>query len=438
MRFGVDRTVRMTATPGAGMTPGVAFVAAAFIAVALMATALVSASPGFARTQTHANDDDDEPDAADAVCSMETGGTGFETKPLDANAGLGTLRYLLGGICVEVSGSLQATVQRSKTPEPRVGSSSTNPTTWNISPDLRIEAAKATSHGPLKFAFEMEWKYASDTHADPEPTLDEATVAYLGVTLGYTESLMNFWDSGDLQFSATAPSRSSYLVSYKTSWSDAITTAVAVEAGPPASRGETTWQLPSTNPYVTAQLKYDQDDWAFQVAAAYHEVEVLRGRFFDNSPVTQTGWAATVGFTIPSAFVAEDDALSTQFTYAVNSSIFLGTQQDVSFLAANFPTTGPTSGYSGVASYLHNWSDKWASMAFASYLELDVDLVPTSTSAKVLRYGVNVTYAPDDDWTIGAELDYLDARINDIIPVGQQSGREFKGPTGYLWVKRTF
>jgi hypothetical protein len=401
-----------------------------------MAAVLMLTAPGFARAK--ADDSDDEPDAADAVCSMETGGTGFDSKPLDANAGLGALRYLLGGICFEISGSLQATTQRSKTPEPRVGTSSTKQTTWNVNPDLRIEAAKATPHGPLQFAFEMEWKYASDTHADPEPTLDEATIAYLGVTLGYTDSLMNFWDSGDLQFSATAPSRSSYLMSYKKSWTDDLTSAVAVEAGPPTSRGETTWQLPSTNPYVTAQLNYDKDDWAFQVAAAYHQAELRQGRALDSSTDTQAGWAATVGFTIPFAFVAEDDAFSTQFTYAVNSSIFLGTQQDVSFLTANFPTSGPTRGYSGVASYLHNWSDKWASTAFASYLELDVDLITTSTSAKVLRYGVNLTYEPNDDWTIGAELDYLDARIGDIIPVGQQSGQEFKGPTGYLWIKRSF
>jgi hypothetical protein len=400
-----------------------------------MVAALVSV-PGFALAET--DDGDDEPDAADAVCSMETGGTGFDSKPLDANAGSGSLRYLLGGICFEISGSLQATGQRSKTPEPRVGTSSTKQTTANINPDLRIEAAKATPHGALKVAFEMDWKYASDTHADPEPTLDEATIAYLGVTLGYAESLMNFWDSGDLQFGATAPSRSSYLISYTKSWTDAITTAIAIEAGSPTSRGATTWQLPSTNPYVTAQIKYDKDDWAFQIAAAYHEAEVLQGRGLDSTTDTRSGWAATAGFTIPFAFVAEDDALSAQVSYAVNSAIFLGTQQDVSFLTANFPTSGPTTGYSGVASYLHNWSDKWASTAFASYLNLDVDLILSSTSAKVLRYGVNLTYAPDDDWTLGGELDYLDARIGDLVPIGQQSGRKFKGPTGYLWVKRAF
>ena len=331
MTTAIARSALASARPGFGS----ALVA---VLVAVLAAVIMGASFDVAQAATD-DSDDDEP--ADAVCSMETGGTGFDSKPLDANAGLGALRYLLGGICFEISGSLQATTQRSKTPEPRVGTSSTKQTTWNVSPDLRIEAAKATPHGPLQFAFEMEWKYASDTHADPEPTLDEATITYLGVTLGYTESLMNFWDSGDLQFSATAPSRSSYLMSYKKSWTDALTSAVAIEAGPPTSRGETTWQLPSTNPYVTAQLNYDKDDWAFQVAAAYHQAELRQGRGLEGSTDTQAGWAATVGFTIPFAFVAEDDALSAQFTYAVNSSIFLGTQQDVSFLTANFPTTAP-------------------------------------------------------------------------------------------------
>jgi hypothetical protein len=417
MTAGIAGSARMSASGRAGAAM-VAFLAA------------VASEPAYA-----ANDESDD---ADAVCSMETGGTGFDTKPLDSNAGLGALRYLVGGICVEISGSLQVTGQRSKAPEPRVGAPTSKPTTGTITPDLRIETARHTPYGVLKTAFEIEWKYASDTHADREPTLDEATIAYLGVTLGYTDSLMNFWDAGDLQFNASAPNRSTYLVSYKASWTDALTTTVAIEAGPPASRGENTWQLPNTKPYFTAQLNYDADDWAFQLAAAVHEIEVRQSRSLGSPLDTQGGWAGTLGLTIPFAFVAEDDAFSTQFTYAVNSSIFLGTQQDVSFLNTYFPTTGSTHGFSGVASYLHNWSDKWASTAFASYLELDVDLIPIRSSAKVLRYGVNLTYEPNDDWTLGIEFDYLNARIGDNGPGGEENGQRITGPTTYVWVKRAF
>lgn len=71
----------------------------------------------------------------------------------------------------------------------------------------------------------------------PPPTLDEATVAYVGFTVGYSDSLMNFWNSKDFQFTASAPDLSSYLVSYEYAFSDELKLAVAVEAGPPTSRG---------------------------------------------------------------------------------------------------------------------------------------------------------------------------------------------------------
>ena len=150
------------------------------------------------------------------------------------------------------------------------------------------------------------------------------------------------------------------------------------------------------------------------------------------------GWAASAGITIPFEFIAEDDAFSAQFTYAVDSSIFLGTQQDVSFVAAKFPNTGPTRGWSAVGSYLHNWSDNWASTAFVSYLALDVDLILTRPTANLLRYGVNLTYRPSDNWTIGMEVDALDAMIDINGPFGKVPDARIKGPTAYLWVTREF
>jgi hypothetical protein len=418
MTAGIARSRRMSVTARVG-----AALVAAHVSV------LLDLAPAAANAET--------PDA-DAVCSMDTGGTGWDTKPLNSNAGLGALRYLIGGICVELSGKVQVTAQRSNAPEPRVGPPTSRPMVETFSSDFRIEAARSTPLGVIKAAFEIDWNYASNTHADREPTLDEATIAYLGVTVGYAESLMNFWDAGSLQFNVSAPSRSTYLVSYRRSWTDALSTSVALEAGPPIRRGEITWQLPETKSYVTAQLNYDKDDWSFQAAAAVHEVEVREGRSLGSPLDTQGGWASTVGFTIPLAFVAEDDSFSAQFTYAVNSAIFLGTQQDVSFLTTNFPTVGPTHGFSGVASCLHNWSHQWTSTAYASYLELDVDLLPTGSAAKILRYGVDLTYEPNDDWTIGVELDYMDARIGDNGPGGEEFGQRVSGPTVSVWVKRGF
>lgn len=406
-------------------------VAAALVAVALVA----SPDPASAATAKKADKSDSD---ADAVCSMDTGGTGTDGKPTDADAGLETLRYLIGGFCIEVSGNVQVTGRATRAPEPRIGAPPVSPRTATVNPDSRIETAKHTPYGPFKTAFEIDWTYASDTGLDDVPTLNEATLAYLGFTLGYAESLMNFWDSGSLQFGASAPNRSSYLVSYRHSLTDALTVAVAVEAGPPTSRGATTWQLPNTPPYYTAQVKYDRDDWSWQASGAVHEVDVRGTIRLGGSPASRRGWAASTGITIPFAFVAEDDAFSAQVTYAEDSAIFLGTQQDVAFLAARFPTTGPTRGWSAVGSYVHNWSDKWASTVFASHLTLDVDLVLTRTTAEITRYGVNLTWQPADRWTIGVELDALDARIDVHGPLGRVPDARIKGPTAYLWAKWDF
>jgi len=377
-------------------------------------------------------------DDADAVCDMDTGGTGTASKPLNSSDGSGAHRYLIGGVCYDLSGNVQLTGQATKAPEPRVGSAPIAPTTGTINPDFRIEAARHTSYGALKSAFEIDWKYVTDTGPEKTPTLDEATIAYLGFTLGYTDSLMNFWDSKSFQFSASAPNRSSYLFSYQYSFTDDLTLAVAAEAGPPTSRGATTWQLPSTPPYFTTQLNYDKDDWTLQASAAAHEVDVRGTTLLGGSSESRWGWAASTGITIPFKFIADGDAFSSQVTYAVDSSIFLGTTQDVSFLAAKFPTTGPTRGWSAVGSYTHNWSDKWASNAFVSYLAVDIDLIFTKPTVRLTRYGVNLTYQPSDNWTIGVEVDALDAQIDVNGPLGRIPGTSLKGQTAYLWVVRDF
>ena len=134
----------------------------------------------------------------------------------------------------------------------------------------------------------------------------------------------------------------------------------------------------------------------------------------------------------------EDDSASVQATYAVDSSIFLGTQSDIAFLAAVVPTTGPAKAWSAVGSYTHNWTDKWKSAAFVSHLELSVDVQRAHPSVATTRTGANLTYDIDDHWQLGAEVDYLSARFELDGTFGIISGGNLSGTTGYLWVKREF
>jgi hypothetical protein len=405
-------------------------VSAALIALCFLASLDIA----HAATAKKAGKSDSNSDA-DAVCDMDIGGSGIASKPLNSSDGSGSHRYLVSGICFDLSGNAQLTGQTTQVPEPRVGPGPTSQRTLTINPDFRIESAKRTNHGALKTAFEIDWSYNTDTGPDSVPTLDEASITYVGFTVGYTDSLMNFWDSSDFQFTVSAPNRTSYLISYQYSFTDELKGAIAVEAGSPTSRGATTWQLPNAPPYFTTQLRYDKNDWTLHTSAAAHEIDVRGAPLLGVSSASRWGWAASSGVTIPFKFIAKDDTASAQVTYAVDSSIFLGTPADVSSLAARFPTTGPTRGWSAVASYHHDWSNKWASNAFVSHIALDLDLVLTKPSVRTTRIGANLTYQPREKWQIGVEVDVLDTQIDINGPLGILPSTSLKGQTAYLWIK---
>ncbi|WP_188112684.1 porin [Rhizobium tropici] len=389
-------------------------------------------SPAFAQ-----EDDEDEGEEDSAVCDIDVGGSGSESKPLSTTNGTGLNRYLVNGICYDLSGSLQSTVQRTNAPEPHLGPGSRTTRSFTSEADLRLEAARLTERGPFKFVFGTSWGYNTDSGFDAAPTLSEATIEYAGVKVGYAESLMNAW-SGDFQFTASSPSLSSYLASYKYQITDGLSSSVAVEAGPPASNGATTWEFPKEPPYFTAQLHYEKDDWIMQISAAVHRQETPAALLHDSSAGSRSGWAATAGLTVPVRFAGEDDNFSASLAYSVDAPAFLGTAADADAFAARFPTVGPIQGWSGVASYHHKWSDKWESNAFASYIAVNLDLFATNPSITTKRYGINLIYQPAEKWTIGAEVDALSTHVALDGAIGLVPGANLKGTTGFLWVKREF
>ncbi|MGX5806324.1 hypothetical protein ACWGS9_35045, partial [Bradyrhizobium sp. Arg314] len=70
-------------------------------------------SPAFAQ-----DDGEDEEEEDSAVCDVDVGGSGSESKPLSATDGTGSHRYLVNGVCYDLSGSLQGTLQHTNAPEP--------------------------------------------------------------------------------------------------------------------------------------------------------------------------------------------------------------------------------------------------------------------------------------------------------------------------------
>jgi hypothetical protein len=405
-----------------------AFAGAGFLAGAL----LVSDAAFAAAAKKKKSGDADDP--ADGICDIEEGTAG------DAPGTSGQFRWWTGSVCFDISGYLKMSGRWTNAKEPLAGFPQITPILGTLNPDIKLQATSATPYGALKTTFEIDWNYLTNNGLDIIPNLDELTVSFAGFTVGYTTSLMFFWDADtyNFQFTASAPKRSSYAVSYESTFSDELKFAVGVEAGSPTSRGAISWQLPSTPRYFTARALYEKDDWAFQASAAFHQLDTQGVASLPGGPSdNRVGWAASGGITIPFKFVAEDDALTTQVTYAVNSSIFLGTAVDASFLAAQFPVTGSTRGWSAVTTYVHNWSDKWVSNVFGSYLTLDADLLMAKPSVHTLRYGVNLTYQADDNWIWGVEFDRIDAQIAFDGVVGLPD-TAVRGNTVFLWVKRNF
>jgi hypothetical protein len=339
---------------------------------------------------------------------------------------------------------VQATQQAVRAPEPKVGGGSTSSRTTTIEPNLRIETSKQTEKGPFRIAFESSWAANSDTGLDSSPTLAEASISYIGLKLGFADSLMNFWNS-DFQFTASAPALSGYMISYEYEVSDDLKLSLAIEAGPPTTRGASTWRLPRSPPFFTTQMRYEKDDWVLQASAAAHQVNVPGSTLLGVAPTSRFGWAVTGGVTAPLKFIAEDDVINLSASYAVDSAIFLGTPADVVAFAARFPVPGGTRGWSALASLHHDWSDKWASNAFASFTGIDVNLTNANPSVRTSRYGVNLIYQPAEKWEIGVELDALTTRINLNGSIGLIPGTSIIGPsanisgaTAFLWVKREF
>jgi hypothetical protein len=408
-----------------GSTKFRALLARIVLAIVLCAACMEAS---YAKSSGGKKDTDDAP-----VCDIPDAGITSSKKSKDDS---GDHRYLLGGVCVDLSASMQATGQAASASLPQFGRLTVpgSQRSLTLNPDAGFKTAIPTALGPLVTSVEVDWTYDSLKGPDQTVNPDEANTSYLGFTVGYASSLMNFWDGSNFQLNATAPNRSSYLAGYQRNLTEELSLAAAVEAGPPASRGADAWRLPQTPPYYTARLRYDKDDWTLHLSGAFHAVEVRGAPLLTGPTELQNGWVASGGLTIPFDFVAKDDAASAQVTYAVRSAIFLGTQSDVSYLAAVLPSTGATRGWSAVASYLHNWNDGWSSNFYLSRLDLSLDLLIAHPSLGTRRIGGNIAYQIDDHWQVGFELDYVDARIDSDGTFGLIKGQNLTAQMGYLWV----
>lgn len=357
-------------------------------------------------------------------------------------------KFQSGGSCVEFTNSLTFVYQKllrssGSLPAPLRSSTASigHPEVKTITYEPRIATTTPTGLGDLKTVFDIQFARSSgDTYT--YTTLSEGTVALAGATVGYTNSVMNFW-SGDFQFSATSPQRTVAVARYEYEVVPDGKLGLSLESGVPTSPTNSKLFAPvyADDPVLAARFLYETDPLSVQVAGMIHRASIARERQLPGlaSPSDHIdGWAVTAGTTFTVLPISEDDQISTQVAYAANASSYLGTNSDLSTFASTLPFAVETRGWSVVASYHRQWTERWESNVFVSHLALDISTPLGDPTLSSTRYAGNLTFKPHAAVKLGGELGYLDVRTQTQGVLGTVRAITGKGLTGYLFAELDF
>jgi hypothetical protein len=359
-------------------------------------------------------------------------------------------RFLIDGTCTELSGELNVVGQNILQKKGSISPLATRrgivtapvPFVLSSNLSLKLETTRKTAAGNFNTVLELKAQRDSGDDAGLI-NMSEGYVSWAGWTVGYTDSLMNFWN-GDFQFSANAPSRSVGRVSYELNATENLKVAFAGETGVPSSGGMDVRFIPVTfeDPVAAARALYEQDDFSLHLSGMMHELKrggdnPLLARLGITGAGVTRGWAASAGVTVPLPQIHEDDEFSVQATYAVNSSSYLGTKADLSTLAGIAPPGAGTRGWSALASYHHVWTEGWETNLFASRLLLDIELPLGRPRIAVERYAGNVIWEPVNGFKVGTELGYVDIQFTPNGVVGVLNGASGRALVGYLFATWT-
>lgn len=332
--------------------------------------------------------------------------------PNNAAAKLSGYRFDLAGACARVTGSVNNTFQNNLYVKVTDGTSN-NPTSINTTTaSATLDTKRATSLGTLTTSTTAQWQKASNDGTDTgKATVQSLYGSVAGVTVGYTNSLIDFW-GGDFAFLATTPNVSVGLVSYEHAITNNLKLAVAAESGLPSSSQSANGiqGITTTSPDATARLRYTND-----ANLTLHFSGLVRRAEFPahhRSPAySETGWAVNAGASAPFPLTGKSDTISMQIDYAVNAAQTLGTVADIR-QSEQYGAFGPTRGWSVVASLHHQWTDTWESNALVSHVAVDVQAPTANPSARSTRLAANVYWRPFDHFRVGAEIGWVHAEID--------------------------
>jgi len=331
--------------------------------------------------------------------------------------------FAMGDNCVKlnvgVSYSYQAAKQAAGVPRfvNRNGTVTQNTASQSVTANTGLAVTRQTSLGDFRVTTGAEWsKSTGDGTASGSAYFTGWSVGLAGLTVGYTGTLMGFWE-GSFLTSASSPGRSATSIVYDHRLDDANSLAIGVESSLPTSPNADTdiWSFDFSSPVFAMRWRHEADAFTSHVSG------IVRRADFSNSPLlpflpdtatTRTGWAASFGMNIPTPFIGDSDQISFQATYAVDASSYLGTTNDLVVYQSVIRSVGPTKGWSAVASYHHDWSEAFESNIFASFVSVKAELLAAKPESDTFRTAVNLFWKPRDRLKFGIELGYVDIAID--------------------------
>jgi hypothetical protein len=354
------------------------------------------------------------------------------------------VRFDLAGACAKLTGGVSYTYQQAKQSGARIpvivnknGTMSSGNVSNSVSANIGLETTRQTSLGEFKTTVAADWSKATDDGTQNGTVqVTGWSVGLGGLTVGYTGSLMSFWE-GDFLSTASAPARAANTIVYEYKFDDRNKFSVGLESNLPTTP-QTLTGLQSfefSNPVYTARWRYESDDVTFHLSGLARRADFSKSPLVPLFPTTateRTGWAGSAGVRLPMNFIADDDEFNTQWTYAVDASSYLGISTDLTTYQNTVRSTGPTTGWSAVASFHHVWSEKFESNIFGSYVALRADLLPAKPEVQTLRTGINLFWKPLDKVKFGIEFGTVDMKLDPNGVLGVFNGVSGRAYIGYL------
>jgi hypothetical protein len=357
------------------------------------------------------------------------------------------VRFDLAGGCGKVTGGVSYTYQQTKSTAGglplivnRNGSVPSGSVSNSVSANIGLETTRQTNLGEFKTTMAGEWSKATGDGATNGTAAVTGWSVGLegrlgGLTVGYTGTLMSFWE-GDFLTTANSPARAANTIVYEREVVDNHTISVGLESNLPTTPQTVTGlkNIDFSDPVYTLRYRYEFDDATFHLSGLARRADFSNSPLlplFPNTAAVRTGWAASAGVRLPVKFIGDDDEFNVQATYAVDASSYLGISTDLVVYQRTVRSLGPTTGWSAVASYHHVWSEQFESNIFGSYVNLRADLLLAQPEARSFRSGINLFWKPIDKVKFGVELGYVDIRLEPNGVLGIFDGA---GGRGYIGV----